>query len=143
MKGECSLWILGLDIGGANIKVGLVEISNGRIMESRTMVRYLPLWRDGKKKLSSELQEISTFLSQTDKIDQLGLTMTAELSDVFKSKKEGVEYVLRNVESLWGNTGPLIVDYTGQLIKLEEAYLDYLKVSFFLHLLIHNLHSHQ
>jgi hypothetical protein len=129
LKGECSLWILGLDIGGANIKVGLVEISNGRIMESRTMVRYLPLWRDGKKKLSSELQEISTFLSQTDKIDQLGLTMTAELSDVFKSKKEGVEYVLKNVENIWSNTKPLIVDNTGRLIAMKECYSNYLTVS--------------
>ena len=129
MKSEHNLRILGLDIGGANIKAGLVEVSNGRIVECRTVVTYLPLWRVGKKKLSKELQEISTFLSKTDKIDGVGVTMTAELSDVFKSKKEGVEYVLRNVESLWGDIKPLIVDYTGQLIKLEEAYSDYLNVS--------------
>ena len=123
------LRILGLDIGGANIKAGLVEVSNGRMVECRTAVRYLPLWRVGKKELSKELLKISTFLSQTDKIDGVGVTMTAELSDVFKSKKEGVEYVLRNVENLWSITKPLIVDYTGRLIKLEKGYSDYLKVS--------------
>ncbi len=129
MKGECNLWILGLDIGGANIKAGLVEVYNGRIMESRTTVRYLPLWRVGKKKLSSELQEISTFLSQTDKLDDVGVTMTAELSDVFKSKKEGVKYVLKNVENIWSNTKPLIVDNSGRLVTLNEGYSNYLTVS--------------
>lgn len=120
--------ILGLDIGGANIKAVLIDVSNGKIVDSKSEVRYFPLWQVGKEKLSKIVQEISMNLVHLDKIDGMGVTMTAELSDVFKTKQEGVEYVLRNIEKQ-STINPKVVDYNGDLISIDESIRDHLKVS--------------
>lgn len=121
--------VLGWDIGGANIKAGLVEVSNGVIASCRTSVQYLPLWKGGAKRLSTVLQEVQSDLSRNRRIDGVGVTMTAELSDVFESKRKGVEYVLRHVEEVSGGVKLLVVDYNGGLLSEEEALQDHLKVS--------------
>ncbi len=59
--------ILGLDIGGANVKAGLIDVSNGKVSEHRSVVKYLPLWKDGKEKLSKIIQEVSKSIANSRK----------------------------------------------------------------------------
>lgn len=120
--------ILGLDIGGANVKAGLIDVSNGKVSEYKSVVKYLPLWKDGKEKLSKIIQEVSKSIANSEKIDAVGITMTAELSDVFKTKQEGVEYILRNIEKQT-SINPKVIDYNGNFVNIDQAIGDYLTVS--------------
>lgn len=120
--------ILGLDIGGANVKAGLIEVSNRNISECRSQVKYFPLWKDGKEKLSTIIQELYMDIVNSDKIDALGITITAEVSDVFKTKQEGIEYILRTIEKQ-NILNPQVIDYNGDFISIDQAIDDYLTVS--------------
>ncbi len=121
--------VVGWDIGGANIKAVFIEVLGGHITTRRVDVKYLPLWRVGQQSLPAALKEIYGHVAESDVVDGVGVTVTAELSDVFKSKREGVKYVLRCVETVSGQVEPLVVDYTGGLLSVEEALKNHLRVS--------------
>lgn len=70
---------LGIDIGGANLKV-----SDGK--ENRII--YFPMW-----KKASELKNKLKDLAKDFGAEKAGVVITAELADVFKSKKEGIEFI--------------------------------------------------
>lgn len=70
---------LGIDIGGANLKV-----SNGK--DNRII--YFPMWKKASE-LKDKLKEISKEFGA----EKAGIVITAELADVFKSKREGIEYI--------------------------------------------------
>lgn len=56
------------------------------------------------------------------------VTMTAELSDVFNSKKEGVRSILNEVERSF-NPPCFILNYDGKLVAPQEAKSDYISVA--------------
>lgn len=70
---------LGIDIGGANVKVAF---SRGY------EIIYNPIWKF-KDKLRYLLAEIAKKYNP----DRVGVVITAELSDVFKNKEEGIEFI--------------------------------------------------
>ncbi len=122
--------ILGLDIGGANLKAVWIDVFNGDMMSCRTTVEYLPMWNGGKDRLPAALREVSDILAQGDLPDAIGITMTAELSDAFESKSEGVEYTLQCVRQTYYDIGPLlVVDYNGDLGTIKAAQRDPLRYS--------------
>ncbi len=67
---------LGIDIGGANLKIS---------SEDRSEIIYFPMWRRFQ-----ELRETLKLLSKKYGAKKVGVVMTAELADVFESKAEGV-----------------------------------------------------
>ncbi len=79
--------ILGLDIGGANIKAA---DSTGRAVS-----RPFAIWRqpEGLK------DQIISILNAFPQTERLALTMTAELADCFSTKSDGVRFILNAVES--------------------------------------------
>src|SRR5712671_2460789 len=77
--------ILGLDIGGANLKAAWLH---GR--EVVCLTRPFALWRDPAG-LSAAL---ATLLEQLPPADEVAITMTGELCDCFTSKREGVLHIL-------------------------------------------------
>ena len=79
--------ILGLDIGGANIKAA---DETGFAISSP-----FAIWQ----KPDELSQEIACILSQFPKTDLVALTMTAELADCFTTKSEGVRFILDAVEA--------------------------------------------
>ncbi|MCL4436240.1 MAG: H4MPT-linked C1 transfer pathway protein [Thaumarchaeota archaeon] len=122
--------ILGLDVGGANLKIAWVEVLKGSIVNCQTAVEYLPMWRGGKDRLPATLREVSDALSQGELPDAIGVTMTAELSDVFESKREGVEYTLQCVRQIYNGIDPiLVVDYNGELGTIKAAQQNPLRYS--------------
>jgi (4-(4-[2-(gamma-L-glutamylamino)ethyl]phenoxymethyl)furan-2-yl)methanamine synthase len=86
--------VLGWDVGGAYVKAAVVEAEGGR-RTVRTASRPLEIWRD-KHALPDVLRELATALPAADSV---AVTMTAELSDVFRTKREGVGFVLDAVDA--------------------------------------------
>jgi probable H4MPT-linked C1 transfer pathway protein len=89
--------VLGLDIGGANSKAAyVVTQKGGAIKEVKVAVEYFPVWKEPAK-LSEALLKLKKSLSQ-EALDGVGVTMTAELSDAYQTKREGVNGILDCVQ---------------------------------------------
>jgi probable H4MPT-linked C1 transfer pathway protein len=107
-----SIPILGLDIGGANLKAAH---TNG-------MARTAPfaLWKHPER-LAAELIRLC---ADMPRFDRLAVTMTGELCDCFATRREGVEAILRQVRMLEG-TGPIRVWSTNStFLNVDEAARD-------------------
>ena len=79
--------ILGLDIGGANIKAA--------DRAGRTVSRPFAIWRQ-----PDQLQgHIASILTAFPATERLALTMTAELADCFSTKSDGVRFILDAVNT--------------------------------------------
>ena len=79
--------IAGFDIGGANTDVAVVDFDeSGNINEILTDFIYFPMWQK-KDELGYALNNI---LEPFGKVDAVGVSMTAELVDAYKTKVEGV-----------------------------------------------------
>ena len=93
---------LAVDIGGANTKAWL---------DGSAISRPFEIWRDPEG-LVAVLREIGT-------ADAVAVTMTAELSDAFRTKREGVAFVLDAVEEVYRD--PRVLTTAGELISVEQA----------------------
>ena len=93
------MYIVGLDIGGANIKVA----DNDRQATSRGF----QLWNTPEK--TGDV--IAELLQSFGRPDAFAVTMTAELADCFETKAEGVDRILAEVERV--AEVPIFVWHTG------------------------------
>jgi (4-(4-[2-(gamma-L-glutamylamino)ethyl]phenoxymethyl)furan-2-yl)methanamine synthase len=79
--------IAGFDIGGANTDVAIVDFDDfGNIIQIETDFVYLPMWIK-KDQLKESLRDM---LGASKDVEAIGISMTAELVDAYKTKKEGV-----------------------------------------------------
>jgi (4-(4-[2-(gamma-L-glutamylamino)ethyl]phenoxymethyl)furan-2-yl)methanamine synthase len=101
---------LGVDIGGANTKAAWFD---GGLV--RTLTRPLEVWQD-RDALAGVLREIAA-----DPADEVAITMTAELSDAFRTKREGVSFVLAAAESAFGDRPLRVLTTAGELVTVEAA----------------------
>jgi probable H4MPT-linked C1 transfer pathway protein len=106
--------VIGLDVGGANTKA--VWRNGG---ERRAVSRPFELWRD-REALGTVLREVVASVAP-EPVEAVALTTTAELSDAFRTKREGVRFVLDAAESALG--GPLLLAFTsaGEVVPFAEA----------------------
>jgi (4-(4-[2-(gamma-L-glutamylamino)ethyl]phenoxymethyl)furan-2-yl)methanamine synthase len=106
--------VIGLDVGGANTKA--VWRNGG---ERRTVSRPFEVWRD-REALEAVLREVVAGVAQ-EPVEAVALTTTAELSDAFRTKREGVGFVLDAAEAALG--GPLLLAFTtaGEVVPFPEA----------------------
>lgn len=102
--------VMGIDIGGANLK-----LSDGTSAH-RTIP--FPLWRDPEG-LTRELSKQLVALPATDSV---AVTMTGELCDCFKSKREGVDSIVDAVQALTkGRMRVRFYQVTGAFVDATEA----------------------
>jgi len=106
--------VLGFDIGGANTKAAFVSTKDGKLQDVKVLTEYFPIWKTPDK-LSSVLLTLKNRLV-TSQIDGLGITMTAELSDAYMTKREGVQKILSGVKEAFAEE-PIYVINTD--VKLE------------------------
>lgn len=110
--------VLGLDIGGVNTKAAVVQLepkTNAfEILEVKS--NYLPFWLE-KEKLGELLLEIKATLKDLS-IDAVGMTMTAELADCFRTKGEGVTWVVQHVDRVFPDA--YFLNLEGRLQSIEE-----------------------
>lgn len=93
--------ILGLDIGGANLKAATPD--------KRAVAVPFPLWKHPEK-LPAALGEL---ISQFGDVNEFAVTMTGELCDCFETKRQGVEAIVTAVMNaahcwpvrVWGTDG--------------------------------------
>ncbi|MEM2241935.1 MAG: hydantoinase/oxoprolinase family protein [Thermoproteota archaeon] len=120
MGREVAVRILGLDIGGANIKATLIEIEGSRLKALKACIRYFPIWKRGKNALPEALRELVSSLAP-QAIDCLAVTMTAELSDVYQTKREGVSHILDCLAMEFPKEPIYVLTVNAQLVTVEEA----------------------
>src|SRR5918999_2778606 len=101
---------LAMDIGGANTKAAWFD---GATM--RTVSRPFEVWRD-RDALSAVLREVAA-----GPADAVAITMTAELSDTFRTKREGVAFVLDAAQAALGHRPLSVLTTAGELISVEAA----------------------
>jgi probable H4MPT-linked C1 transfer pathway protein len=106
--------VIGLDVGGANTKA---VWRNGD--DWRAVSRPFEVWRD-RKTLAAVLREVVAEVAP-EPVDAVVLTTTAELSDAFRTKREGVEFVLDAAKAALG--GPQLLAFTtaGEVVSFVEA----------------------
>jgi probable H4MPT-linked C1 transfer pathway protein len=121
--------VLGLDIGGANTKAAFIKTKDGTVKEHRISLEYFPIWKKGKKQLPRVLEKLKKRLVASTALDGVGLTMTADLSDAYWSKKEGVNHVLDSVTEVFGDAPTFVLDVEANLLTVKDARREPLKVA--------------
>ena len=111
--------VLGLDIGGANTKAVYLRTHGGKLVEARTAVEYFPVWKEPAK-LPSVLSALPRRLGATN-FDAVGITMTAELSDAYQTKREGVLQILGSAEDAFSNHKLLVLNVDARLESTAHA----------------------
>jgi probable H4MPT-linked C1 transfer pathway protein len=120
--------VIGWDIGGANTKVAFISTQNGVVKELKTAIEYFPVWKDPEK-LTHVLSRLKERVSNTVKLDCIGVTMTAELSDAYRTKREGVNHILACVAQVFPNTPVFVLDVEATLRSMEDARSEPLSVA--------------
>jgi probable H4MPT-linked C1 transfer pathway protein len=110
-------------VGGAYVKAAVVE-GRDRDRSVRTASRPFEIWRD-KHALPDVLRALAAELPPPESV---AVTMTAELSDVFRTKREGVHFVLDAVEAVspapmrvFTTTGEFVDGPTARARPLDAA----------------------
>ena len=101
--------ILGLDIGGANIKAADVT--------GRTLTLPFAIWKSPQQ-LAARIASISCEFPETTR---LAVTMTAELADCFATKAEGVASILDQVQATHQPQAPLVWSTAADFVDCETA----------------------
>jgi (4-(4-[2-(gamma-L-glutamylamino)ethyl]phenoxymethyl)furan-2-yl)methanamine synthase len=101
--------VLGLDIGGANLKAAH---SNG-------LVRQIPfeLWKHPDRLLEALRQLLQSWLP----LDLIAVTMTGELCDCFETRRKGVEAILSAIALAAGLVPAWIWTVDGRSVPIAEA----------------------
>lgn len=121
---------LGWDIGGVNTKtVALHKSSSGTIDRYEPRSAYFPIWQHSLSELPQLLAQIKDDLCKNRRPDSVGVTMTAELSDAYQTKREGVNHILDSVEEVFSETSVWVVDVDANLLTLSEAREEPLRVA--------------
>jgi (4-(4-[2-(gamma-L-glutamylamino)ethyl]phenoxymethyl)furan-2-yl)methanamine synthase len=97
--------VLGLDIGGANLKAATCS--------GITHTRPFPLWKHADR-IAAQIREIR---AEMPAHDLLAVTMTGELCDCFASKREGVLAILRSAEEAAAGTPLRVWTTRGELVE--------------------------
>ncbi len=106
--------VIGLDVGGANTKAAVVE-GDSRV---RTASAPFEVWREPNA-LSGVIADVVGRL-RLDGVP-VALTTTAELVDVFPTKRDGVLHVLEAAGHALPRRRLAVMTTTGELIGLEAA----------------------
>lgn len=101
--------VIGLDIGGANLKA-----SDG---ERRSLSRPFPLWREPQR-LAVALRNL---LDAFPPAGLLAVTMTGELADCFLTRSDGVNRILDAVETAAAGTPIAVWQTGGEFVSVDEA----------------------
>jgi (4-(4-[2-(gamma-L-glutamylamino)ethyl]phenoxymethyl)furan-2-yl)methanamine synthase len=103
---------LAVDIGGANTKAAWLD---GESL--RTVSRPFEVWRD-REALAAVLRDVAAEVA-AGPARAVAITMTAELSDAFRTKREGVSFVLDAAGEALGD--PRVLTTAGELVSVDAA----------------------
>lgn len=105
--------VLGLDIGGANIKMCLTD--------GRSVSLPFPMWIRHQE-LAETVQQL---VQQTDlawkEEDWVAITMTGELADCFRSRRHGVKHILEQLGRVFPPHRCKVYDVAGSWLTIDQA----------------------
>jgi probable H4MPT-linked C1 transfer pathway protein len=101
--------VVGLDIGGANLKAADAE--------GHAITRPFAVWKDPDRLAA----EIDALLAGFPSPDAIAVTMTAELADCYRTKRDGVDAILGAVELAAGGVPVLVWQTDARLVTPREA----------------------
>jgi (4-(4-[2-(gamma-L-glutamylamino)ethyl]phenoxymethyl)furan-2-yl)methanamine synthase len=111
--------IAGFDIGGANTDMAVVDFDDqGNITAIKTDFEYFPMWLKKDELGNALLRLLGDDLKD---VDAVGICMTAELVDAYKTKSEGViDIAKKSKESFSVPTGFIGINGVLSFEKLVE-----------------------
>lgn len=107
---------MALDIGGANIKVATMEIGPDKKYQFASSTHIFPIWQ--------RAEELTSFLETACRLDpacEVAVTLTAELADVFSTKREGVIFVLRAVQEAFPGRRIQVLTVDARLNAIDDV----------------------
>jgi (4-(4-[2-(gamma-L-glutamylamino)ethyl]phenoxymethyl)furan-2-yl)methanamine synthase len=119
--------VLGYDVGGANTKAVFVSVKNRKLLNVEVSVKYFPIWKQPEK-LVDVLLALKQRLGASG-LDGVGVTMTAELSDAYQTKREGVNDILASVEKVFPDVPIYVLNTELELKSSNVANKEPLKIA--------------
>jgi (4-(4-[2-(gamma-L-glutamylamino)ethyl]phenoxymethyl)furan-2-yl)methanamine synthase len=116
MSGEPA--VIGWDIGGVNLKA--VRLASGPGLRSPQSLCHPFEVQHALSGLTSTVQALARQLAATD-ADRHAITMTAELSQAFRCKREGIAWVLDAFEAAFGSHRLQVYSVEGEFVSPDEA----------------------
>jgi len=113
--------VLGFDIGGANTKAALLKTQGEEVKHLKTRIQYFPVWKRGKEQLPEILKKLRSALAASELLDAVAVTITAELSDAYQTKREGINHVVDCVEQVFIDEPVFVLNVDADLVSVEEA----------------------
>ena len=111
--------VVGWDIGAVNVKAAWLSWQENRTGQVRVASHPLEIWRE-KDRLPVVMQQ--TLASIADARPQaMAVTMTAELSDIFATKREGVLFILDCFGRCFPDLPSYFFSLSGNFVPLGEA----------------------
>jgi len=120
--------ILGIDIGGANIKAVVLDCVEEVCNIDSVYREYFPLWILGREALYNKLLHLRSIAG--DRPYYVAVCMTAELSDVYRVKREGVYHIVDTVVNVFSDAKEIgFVTVHKNLVNSTTAKEKYLEVA--------------
>ena len=121
---------MGLDIGGANTKAALLNLKDDEIQESFSYIEFFPFWEKSVKEIPEMLKRIIRNLIEINNyrledVEYFAVTITAELSDAFQTKREGIHTILKALETVFELDKLKFITNNCEFINYNWAKSDY------------------
>jgi probable H4MPT-linked C1 transfer pathway protein len=128
------IWILGFDIGGANTKSALIHFEEENVKKSFSSIEYFPFWEKSLNEIPRMLKRNTTKITKKAKIKvkdikYISITITAELSDVFQTKKEGILTILKALEEVFDTNKLYFINNNGDFLTFDDAKNNYQSIA--------------
>lgn len=121
--------VLGWDIGGANTKAAFIKTENCEVTEFKTALEYFPFWKRDTQQLCTMLSKLKEELAGSNRLDCTTITITAELSDAYRTKREGIHHILDCAAKVFAGTPIWVLDTDAALRSVNSAKAEPLSVS--------------
>ncbi|MHA2265325.1 MAG: hydantoinase/oxoprolinase family protein, partial [Candidatus Thorarchaeota archaeon] len=122
--------VVGLDIGGANLKgCGITIDTSGGPSRITSVSHDFPIWLRERLQLWDLLEKSVEYLAEGVKPDIVSVVMTAELSDTFATKREGVLTIVEGLEGIHDSESLLFPTVDLELVNSERAKANPLSVA--------------
>ncbi|MHC1592245.1 MAG: hydantoinase/oxoprolinase family protein, partial [Candidatus Helarchaeales archaeon] len=117
--GIYDLQVLGWDVGGVHVKASFIEGEPDEY-HVKNILKYHPFWTKELTKLNQVLMEMHEELNPSNNELPMAITITAELSDAFQTKREGLSSIIKCFESTFSKNSLYFLNNEGRFLTRRE-----------------------
>ncbi|MBY8980431.1 MAG: hypothetical protein KGD72_08580 [Candidatus Lokiarchaeota archaeon] len=127
-------YILGFDIGGANTKVALLLIENNNIGKSYSYIEYFPFWKKTLHDIPAMfVRVVEKLIIQNNLVLRdvtfISITITAELSDAFQTKREGILTIVNALGQIFEKEKIFFINNNNEFCSFDQVKSDPISVA--------------